>query len=353
MPRYNAVEIEQRWQAAWDAAQAFASPEDSSRPKYYVLEMFPYPSGKSTWVTSGTTPWGTWSPATSGRGASTSCTRWAGTPSACPPRTPPWSAASHPAAWTYDNIDTMRRQLQSMGLSLGLGAGNRHLPPRLLVHQQAMFLKFFEAGLAYRGESLVNWDPVDRTVLANEQVIDGKGWRSGAEVEQRRMAQWFLKITEYSEELTEALTGLERWPDKVRLMQTNWIGRSEGARVNFRLAGRDGEINGEIIGEIDGEIEVFTTRPDTLFGASFCALVAQSSAGAGAGPVRRGARGFHRRMRQARHQRGSHRDRREAGLRYRAEGRASVHRRPPSAGVRGKFRADGIRRRRHLRLSGP
>ena len=180
----------------------------------------------------------------------------------------------HPADWTYENIDTMRRQLRSMGLSLDWEREIATCHPGYYVHQQAMFLKFFEAGLAYRGESLVNWDPVDQTVLANEQVIDGKGWRSGAEVEQRRMAQWFLKITEYAEDLDAALAGLERWPDKVRLMQTNWIGQSEGARVNFRLAGRDGRHRG-----VHHPAGHFVRR-------LVLRALAQSSPGAGAGRVR-------------------------------------------------------------------
>ena len=260
MPRYNAVDIEQRWQAAWSAARAFEAADDRSRPKYYVLEMFPYPSGKIHMghvrnYTMGDVV------ARYKRARGFNVLHPMGWDAfGLPAENAAMERGVHPAAWTYDNIDTMRRQLQSMGLSLDWAREIATCHPGYYVHQQAMFLKFFEAGLAYRGESLVNWDPVDRTVLANEQVIDGKGWRSGAEVEQRRMAQWFLKITDYAEELTDALADLERWPDKVRLMQTNWIGRSEGARVNFRLAGRD------------GEIEVFTTRPDTLFGASFCAL---------------------------------------------------------------------------------
>ena len=260
MPRYNAVDIEQRWQAAWNAARAFESADDRSRPKYYVLEMFPYPSGKIHMghvrnYTMGDVV------ARYKRARGFNVLHPMGWDAfGLPAENAAMERGVHPAAWTYDNIDTMRRQLQSMGLSLDWAREIATCHPGYYVHQQAMFLAFFEAGLAYRGESLVNWDPVDQTVLANEQVIDGKGWRSGAEVEQRRMAQWFLKITDYAEELTAALADLERWPDKVRLMQTNWIGRSEGARVNFRLAGRD------------GDIEVFTTRPDTLFGASFCAL---------------------------------------------------------------------------------
>src|SRR5690606_19313556 len=151
-------------------------------------------------------------------------------------------------------------QFQSMGLSLDWSREIATCDPEYYRHEQAMFLDFLEAGLVQRKESWVNWDPVDQTVLANEQVIDGRGWRSGAPVERRKLAQWFFKITEYSEELLEALSTLHRWPAKVRLMQEKWIGRSEGARVNFPIIGRD------------DALEVFTTRPDTLFGASFMAL---------------------------------------------------------------------------------
>ncbi|HSA81030.1 MAG TPA: leucine--tRNA ligase, partial [Geminicoccaceae bacterium] len=166
----------------------------------------------------------------------------------------------HPATWTYANIAEMRAQIQAMGLALDWSREFATCDPEYYRHEQAMFLDFLAAGLVYRKEAWVNWDPVDQTVLANEQVIDGRGWRSGAVVERRKLAQWFLKITEYREELLEALATLGRWPDKVRLMQEKWIGRSEGARIRFAIAGRH-----------DG-LEVFTTRPDTLFGASFMAI---------------------------------------------------------------------------------
>jgi leucyl-tRNA synthetase len=166
----------------------------------------------------------------------------------------------HPREWTYANIKAMRAQLKSMGLALDWSREIATCHPDYYRHEQKMFLDFLEAGLAYRRESWVNWDPVDQTVLANEQVIDGRGWRSGAPVERRLLAQWFLRITDFAEDLLEALKGLDRWPAKVRLMQENWIGRSEGGRVWFALAGRE------------DRLEVYTTRPDTLFGASFLAL---------------------------------------------------------------------------------
>jgi hypothetical protein len=168
----------------------------------------------------------------------------------------------HPATWTFDNIATMRTQLKSMGLSLDWSREIATCHPEYYRHEQAMFLDMLEAGLVYRKEASVNWDPVDQTVLANEQVIDGRGWRTGAVVERRKLAQWFFRITAYAEELRRALDGLDRWPAKVRLMQENWIGRSEGARAFFKLTGSK---------SVEGAdtVEIFTTRPDTLFGATF------------------------------------------------------------------------------------
>src|SRR5260370_30034947 len=166
----------------------------------------------------------------------------------------------HPADWTNDNIATMRAQLQRMGFGYDWAREIAACHPEYYRHEQKMFLDFLAAGLAYRKEAWVNWDAEEHTVLANEQVIDGRGWRSNALVEKRLLAQWFLRITAFNDELIEALTTLDRWPERVRLMQEKWIGRSEGARVLFAIAGRE------------DAVEVFTTRPDTLFGASFLAL---------------------------------------------------------------------------------
>ncbi len=170
----------------------------------------------------------------------------------------------HPGDWTYENIAVMREQLKGMGLSIDWDREIATCHPEYYRHEQKMFLDFLEAGLAYRKESWVNWDPVDQTVLANEQVIDGRGWRSGAVVEKRKLPQWVFRITAYADELLSALRTLDRWPEKVRLMQHNWIGRSEGARIRYRIGGREDMA--------DESLEVFTTRPDTLFGMSFCAL---------------------------------------------------------------------------------
>ena len=171
----------------------------------------------------------------------------------------------HPKSWTYENIAAMRGQLKSMGLSLDWSREIATCDPSYYRHEQAMFIDFMEAGLVERKVSLVNWDPVDQTVLANEQVIDGRGWRSGAIVEKRELAQWFLKITDFSEELLQALDHLEKWPEKVRLMQRNWIGRSEGMRFSFVLEDEKGS-------ELPDKLTVYTTRHDTIFGASFCAI---------------------------------------------------------------------------------
>src|SRR5205085_3351390 len=171
----------------------------------------------------------------------------------------------HPREWTYANIDAMRAQLKAMGLSLDWSRELATCDPSYYKHQQKMFLDFLRAGLVERKQSKVNWDPVDQTVLANEQVIDGRGWRSGAPVEQRELTQWFFKITAFSDDLLASLGKLERWPEKVRVMQQNWIGRSEGLRIRFAL-------DPDTVPDRETELEIFTTRQDTLFGATFMAI---------------------------------------------------------------------------------
>lgn len=260
--RYNVKESERHWQKVWDDAGCFVTTEDSDKPKYYVLEMFPYPSGRIHMghvrnYTLGDLV------ARYKRAQGFNVLHPMGWDAfGLPAENAAIENNRHPHEWTHDNIATMRRQLKGMGLSYDWNREIATCDPDYYKHEQKMFLDFWEAGLAYRKESWVNWDPVENTVLANEQVIDGRGWRSGELVEKRQLSQWFLKITEYSEDLLAALKTLERWPDRVRLMQENWIGRSEGARVWFPYAGRE------------GALEVFTTRPDTLFGASFCAVAA-------------------------------------------------------------------------------
>ncbi|MBI4184016.1 MAG: leucine--tRNA ligase [Proteobacteria bacterium] len=265
MSRYNVKETEARWQRLWEERGTFAAREDAHRPKYYVLEMFPYPSGRIHMghvrnYTLGDVV------ARYKRAKGFNVLHPMGWDAfGLPAENAAMQNRVHPAKWTRENIAAMRAQLKSMGLSYDWSREIATCEPEYYRHEQKMFLDFLKAGLVYRKESWVNWDPVENTVLANEQVIDGKGWRSGAEVEKRLLAQWFLKITEFSDELLDALAGLDRWPERVRVMQENWIGRSAGLSVLFRLKDRSGRA-------MDERLEIFTTRHDTLFGASFCAV---------------------------------------------------------------------------------
>ncbi|WP_300542650.1 leucine--tRNA ligase [Maricaulis sp.] len=269
MSRYNPREAEPKWQAAWaerDAFRAHGPGADSPRPKYYVLEMFPYPSGRihvghSRNYTMGDVV------ARYKRARGFDVLHPMGWDAfGLPAENAARDRGVHPGQWTYDNIAVMRDQLQRLGLALDWSREIATCDPDYYKHQQAIFLKLLERGLAYRKTAKVNWDPVDQTVLANEQVIDGRGWRSGALVVQRELDQWFFRITDYADELTDAIDGLERWPDKVRTMQSNWIGRSRGAEVRFPL------LDADLAARFGRTIDVFTTRPDTLFGASFLAL---------------------------------------------------------------------------------
>ena len=263
--RYNARESEPRWQKLWDERAIFATRNDDPRPKYYVLEMFPYPSGRIHMghvrnYTMGDVV------ARYMRAKGHNVLHPMGWDAfGLPAENAAIERKVAPKAWTYENIAAMKKQLQTMGLSLDWSREFATCDPSYYKHQQKMFLDFMKAGLAEREKRKINWDPVDMTVLANEQVIDGRGWRSGAVVEQREMNQWVFKITKYSQDLLDALDTLDRWPDKVRLMQRNWIGRSEGLLIRFALdpATAPGGEN---------ELKVFTTRPDTLFGAKFMAI---------------------------------------------------------------------------------
>ena len=260
MTRYNPSEIETKWQARWDGAGVFKTDETDGRPKYYVLEMFPYPSGRIHMGHVRNYAMGD-VVARYKRARGFRVLHPMGWDAfGLPAENAAIENKVHPAAWTRKNIEAMRAQMKMLGLAIDWDREISTCEPEYYRHEQKMFLDFLRAGLAYRRESWVNWDPVDQTVLANEQVIDGKGWRTGAPVEKRRLSQWFLKITAFSEELLSALDGLARWPDKVRLMQRNWIGRSEGALIRFKIDGRD------------ASLECFSTRPDTLYGMSFCAI---------------------------------------------------------------------------------
>jgi leucyl-tRNA synthetase len=258
--RYNFKEAEARWQQVWRERGTFDVETEPRRPKYYVLEMFPYPSGKLHVGHVRNYTMGDMV-ARYKRAQGFNVLHPMGWDAfGLPAENAAMASRVHPAEWTRANIATMRAQLMRMGLSYDWRREVATCHPDYYRHEQKMFLDFLKAGLAYRRESWVNWDPVENTVLANEQVIDGRGWRSGALVEKRLLAQWFLRITRYADDLVDALKSLDRWPERVRVMQENWIGRSEGARVFFGLKDRN------------DKLEVFTTRPDTLFGASFCAI---------------------------------------------------------------------------------
>ncbi len=264
--RYNSRETEQKWQRIWEERATFLTSNIDPREKYYVLEMFPYPSGRIHMGHVRNYAMGD-VVARFKRAKGFNVLHPMGWDAfGMPAENAAMQNKSHPAKWTYSNIATMRDQLKSMGLSIDWSREIATCDPSYYKHQQAMFLDMVKAGLVDRKNSKVNWDPVDHTVLANEQVIDGRGWRSGALIEQRELTQWFFKITKYADDLLSALDNLDRWPEKVRTMQKNWIGRSEGLLIRFELE--------ESSSTQTKDIEVYTTRPDTLFGAKFLAIAA-------------------------------------------------------------------------------
>lgn len=258
--RYNIKETESKWRTRWNDDDAFAVAEDESKPKYYVLEMFPYPSGRiHVGHVRNYTLGDVVARYKKAKGFNVLHPMgWDAF--GLPAENAAIERGEHPKKWTHENIASMREQLKSMGLSIDWSREFATCDPEYYAHEQRMFLKFLDKGIAYRKESIVNWDPVDNTVLANEQVIDGCGWRTGAPVERRKLNQWSLKITDYAEELLGDLKDLDRWPEKVRIMQENWIGKSVGLQFKWNIV------------ENDQQVEVYTTRPDTLFGASFLAL---------------------------------------------------------------------------------
>src|SRR5262245_9580002 len=263
--RFDPGAADRRWQERWEAARSFEADSASAKPKTFVLEMFPYPSGRIHMghvrnYTMGDVI------ARFRRMQGHEVLHPMGWDAfGMPAENAAMERKVHPGEWTWSNIRAMREQLKSIGFALDWSREFATCDPAYYGQEQALFLDLFDAGLVYRKESEVNWDPVDMTVLANEQVIDGRGWRSGALVERRKLAQWFLKITDFADDLLEGLKDLDQWPDKVRLMQENWIGKSKGLDFRFRLA--------EPVDSIDS-VEVFTTRPDTIFGASFVAIAA-------------------------------------------------------------------------------
>ncbi|MEI7932112.1 MAG: leucine--tRNA ligase, partial [Alphaproteobacteria bacterium] len=270
MPRYNPKETEPRWRAAWEREAIFhaRSPiEAAGQPKWYVLEMFPYPSGKLHMGHVRNYAMGDVA-ARYKRAKGFNVLHPMGWDAfGMPAENAAMESGVHPRVATYAQIANMRSQLKTLGLALDWTREFATCDPEYYGKQQAWFLKLLKSGLVYRKESEVNWDPVDMTVLANEQVEDGRGWRSGALVERRKLTQWFLRITQYSDELLKGLEGLPRWPEKVRLMQENWIGKSRGLRMTFAFEGKSPQ------GFEEG-VAVYTTRPDTLFGASFIAIAA-------------------------------------------------------------------------------
>ncbi|HTN13490.1 MAG TPA: leucine--tRNA ligase [Sphingomonadaceae bacterium] len=259
--RFDPSQADGRWQRAWDEAQSFRADDTSTKPRAYVLEMFPYPSGR---IHIGHVRNYTMGDVLARYKAMTGHAvlhpmGWDAF--GMPAENAAIEQGVHPGAWTYQNIANMKAQLQRLGFALDWSREVATCDPSYYGHEQALFLDLYAGGLVYRKESAVNWDPVDQTVLANEQVIDGRGWRSGALVEKRKLSQWFLKITDFAQELLDGLAGLEHWPEKVKLMQENWIGKSQGLQFAFTLS--DGD-----------KLEVYTTRPDTIFGASFVAVAA-------------------------------------------------------------------------------
>lgn len=260
--RFNPHVADARWQKIWEERSSFVADDNSSKPRAYVLEMFPYPSGR---IHIGHVRNYTMGDVLARYKRMTGHEvlhpmGWDAF--GMPAENAAMEKNVHPGGWTRDNIANMKAQLKRLGFAIDWTRELATCEPEYYGHEQALFLKLYDAGLVYRKESAVNWDPVDMTVLANEQVIDGKGWRSGAPVERRKLSQWFLKITDFADELLTGLGSLDQWPDKVRLMQENWIGKSQGLKCTFRFPGGT------------AGIDVFTTRPDTMFGASFVAIAA-------------------------------------------------------------------------------
>ena len=265
MSRYTAAEIEAKWQAAWDQANVFTATRDETKSKYYVLEMFPYPSGR---IHMGHVRNYTMGDVIARYKMSTGHNvlhpmGWDAF--GMPAENAAMASGGHPKDWTYNNIATMKGQMRPLGLSIDWSREFATCDPEYYGQQQAMFLDFLDNGLVYRKNAVVNWDPVDMTVLANEQVENGRGWRSGALVERKELTQWFFKISDHADELLTAIDGLDNWPAKVKIMQSNWIGKSRGLEFSFDV------VNGP---EGHDQITVYTTRPDTLMGASFVGVSA-------------------------------------------------------------------------------
>jgi len=258
--RYNHKVIEKKWQDTWSKKNTFQTTKNKNKKKYYVLEMFPYPSGKIHMGHVRNYTLGDVVARYKKMKGFNVLHPMGWDAFGLPAENAALTEKKHPEKWTYENIKTMKEQLLQMGLSLDWNREIATCHPEYYKHEQKFFIDMFNAGLAYKKEAEVNWDPVDKTVLANEQVIDGRGWRSGALIEKKKLSQWFLKISKYSDELLAGLDTLFNWPNKVKIMQSNWIGKSIGAEIDFKIS------------EKDNYIRVFTTRPDTIFGATFIAI---------------------------------------------------------------------------------
>ena len=264
LERYNHQKVEQFWQLEWGKNNAFDSKINKQKNKYFIMEMFPYPSGKIHMGHVRNYTLGDLVARYKKMKGYNVLHPMGWDAFGLPAENAAIKENRNPSDWTYSNISIMRNQLKSMGLSIDWSREIATCHPEYYKHEQKFFIELYKKGLAYKKESLVNWDPVDMTVLANEQVIDGRGWRSGAEVIQKNLSQWFLKTSAYSQELLDDLSNLPNWPEKVKTMQSNWIGKSEGLEINFRIHGS------KIFKK--NEITVFTTRHDTIFGATFCAI---------------------------------------------------------------------------------
>ncbi len=261
--RFNPLEADARWQATWDDQQSFKADDASPKPRSYVLEMFPYPSGRIHIGHVRNYSMGDVLARFRRMTGHEVLHPMGWDAFGMPAENAAMEKKVHPGEWTRSNIANMRAQLKKLGFAIDWSRELATCEPDYYGHEQALFLDMLEAGLVYRKESAVNWDPVDMTVLANEQVIDGRGWRSGALVEKRKLSQWFLKITQFADDLVAGLATLDQWPDKVKLMQENWIGKSVGLQFHF-----------DPVAPVDSAIDVYSTRPDTIFGASFVAIAA-------------------------------------------------------------------------------
>ncbi len=259
-PRYNHKVVEKKWQDVWSQNKIFQTSRDENKEKFYVLEMFPYPSGKIHMGHVRNYTLGDVIARYKKMKGYNVLHPMGWDAFGLPAENAALTEKKHPESWTYQNIKTMKEQLLKMGLSLDWEREIATCHPEYYKHEQKFFIDMFKAGLAYKKEAEVNWDPVDKTVLANEQVIDGRGWRSGAVIEKKKLSQWFLKISKYSDELLKDLDNLKNWPNKVKIMQSNWIGKSIGAEIDFHVS------------EIETKIKIFTTRPDTIYGATFLAI---------------------------------------------------------------------------------